>query len=215
MHLRSKLVDLLGFTLLTFSSIFILIDPITVTLFFVSLMKGVDRADQKMIARDASLYALAILLVFAVGGYGLLQLFGITLAALRIGGGVLLFLIGIEMVYARVSFTKQPGPQTSGEYKEEVAVTPLAIPIIAGPGAITTVIVLTGDAAGQGWPAIAVVFAAIFIVIVVVYYTMVHSYIIAGGIREKQLKVVNRVLGLLLLAIGVQFIITGIKAAFV
>jgi multiple antibiotic resistance protein len=208
-------VDLLGFTLLTFSSIFILIDPITVTLFFVSLMKGVDRADQKMIARDASLYALAILLVFAVGGYGLLQLFGITLAALRIGGGVLLFLIGIEMVYARVSFTKQPGPQTSGEYKEEVAVTPLAIPIIAGPGAITTVIVLTGDAAGQGWPAIAVVFAAIFIVIVVVYYTMVHSYIIAGGIREKQLKVVNRVLGLLLLAIGVQFIITGIKAAFV
>ncbi len=178
-------------------------------------MKGVDRADQKMIARDASLYALAILLVFAVGGYGLLQLFGITLAALRIGGGVLLFLIGIEMVYARVSFTKQPGPQTSGEYKEEVAVTPLAIPIIAGPGAITTVIVLTGDAAGQGWPAIAVVFAAIFIVIVVVYYTMVHSYIIAGGIREKQLKVVNRVLGLLLLAIGVQFIITGIKAAFV
>lgn len=208
-------MDLLGFTLLTFSSIFILIDPITVTLFFVSLMKGVDRADQKMIARDASLYALAILLVFAVGGYGLLQLFGITLAALRIGGGVLLFLIGIEMVYARVSFTKQPSPQTSGEYKEEVAVTPLAIPIIAGPGAITTVIVLTGDAAGQGWPAIAVVFAAIFIVIVVVYYTMVHSYIIAGGIREKQLKVVNRVLGLLLLAIGVQFIITGIKAAFV
>ena len=208
-------MDLLSFTLLTFSSIFILIDPITVTLFFVSLMKGVDRADQKMIARDASLYALAILLVFAVGGYGLLQLFGITLAALRIGGGVLLFLIGIEMVYARVSFTKQPGPQTSGEYKEEVAVTPLAIPIIAGPGAITTVIVLTGDAAGQGWPAIAVVFAAIFIVIVVVYYTMVHSYIIAGGIREKQLKVVNRVLGLLLLAIGVQFIITGIKAAFV
>jgi multiple antibiotic resistance protein len=208
-------VDLLSFTLLTFSSIFILIDPITVTLFFVSLMKGVDRADQQVIARDASLYALAILLVFAVGGYGILQLFGITLAALRIGGGVLLFLIGIEMVYARVSFTKQPGPQASGNYAEDVAVTPLAIPIIAGPGAITTVIVLVGDASGQGWPAIVIVFAAIFIVILAVYYAMVHSYIIAGGIREKQFKVVNRVLGLLLLAIGVQFIITGIKAAFV
>jgi multiple antibiotic resistance protein len=208
-------VDLLSFTLLTFSSIFILIDPITVTLFFVSLTKGVDRTDQRVIARDASLYALTILLIFAIGGYGILQLFGITLAALRIGGGVLLFLIGIEMVYARVSYTKQPGPQTSGDYAEEVAVTPLAIPIIAGPGAITTVIVLTGDASGQGWPAVAIVFAAIFIVILVVYYTMVHSYIIAGGIREKEFKVVNRVLGLLLLAIGVQFIITGIKAAFV
>jgi multiple antibiotic resistance protein len=208
-------VSLLSFTLLTFSSIFILVDPIAVTLVFVALTKGVDRADQRVIARDASLYALAILLIFAIGGYGILQLFGITLAALRIGGGVLLFLIGIEMVYARMSYTKQPGPQTSDSYAEEVAVTPLAIPIIAGPGAITTVIVLTGDALGQGWPAIAVVFAAIFIVILVVYYTMVHSYIIAGGIREKEFRVVNRVLGLLLLAIGVQFIIEGIKAAFV
>ncbi|MGD0716672.1 MAG: MarC family protein [Halobacteriota archaeon] len=207
-------MDLLSFALLTFSSIFILIDPITVTLVFVSLIKDVDRAHQRAIARDASLYALVILLVFAIGGPVILQLFGITLAALRIGGGVLLFLIGLEMVYARVSFTKQPVPQSAEAYAEDVAVTPLAIPIIAGPGAITTVIVLTGDGAELGWPAIATVIAAIFVVIYVVYYAMVHSYIIAGGIREKEFKVVNRVLGLLLLAIGVQFIITGIKAAF-
>ncbi|MGZ4862900.1 MAG: MarC family protein [Halobacteriota archaeon] len=207
-------MDLVSFALLTFSSIFILIDPITVTLVFVSLIRDVDRAHQQAIARDASLYALVILLVFAIGGYGILQFFGITLAALRIGGGVLLFLIGIEMVYARVSFTKQPVPQSAEAYAEDVAVTPLAIPIIAGPGAITTVIVLTGDGAELGWPAIATVIAAIFVVIYVVYYAMVHSYIIAGGIREKEFKVVNRVLGLLLLAIGVQFIITGIKAAF-
>jgi multiple antibiotic resistance protein len=207
-------MDLLSFALLTFSSIFILIDPITVTLFFVSSIKDVSRVHQRKIARDASLYALAILLVFAIGGYGILQLFGITLAALRIGGGVLLFLIGIEMVYARVSYTKQPIPQSAEAYAEDVAVTPLAIPIIAGPGAITTVIVLIGDAAGQGWPAIAIVFAAIFVVIGVVYCAMIYSYVITRGIREKELKVVNRVLGLLLLAIGVQFIITGIKAAF-
>ncbi|HYC19388.1 MAG TPA: MarC family protein [Candidatus Bathyarchaeia archaeon] len=208
------LMDLLSFALLTFSSIFILIDPITVTLVFVSLIRDIDRAHQRAIARDASLYALAILLVFAVGGYWILQLFGITLAALRIGGGVLLFLIGIEMVYARVSYSKQPVSQSAQDYAENVAVTPLAIPIIAGPGAITTVIVLTGDSAELGWPAIAIVVAAILVVICVVYYAMVHSYIIAGGIREKEFKVVNRVLGLLLLAIGVQFIITGIKAAF-
>jgi len=207
-------MDLLSFALLTFSSIFILIDPITVTLFFVSSIKDVSRVHQRKMARDASLYALAILLVFAIGGYGILQLFGITLAALRIGGGVLLFLIGIEMVYARVSYTKQPIPQSAEAYAEDVAVTPLAIPIIAGPGAITTVIVLIGDAAGQGWAAIAIVFAAIFVVIGVVYCAMIYSYVITRGIREKELKVVNRVLGLLLLAIGVQFIITGIKAAF-
>jgi multiple antibiotic resistance protein len=208
------LMDLLSFALLTFSSIFILIDPITVTLVFVSLIRDVDRAHQRAIARDAALYALAILLVFAIGGYWILQLFGITLAALRIGGGVLLFLIGLEMVYARVSYTKQPDPKSAEDYAEDVAVTPLAIPIIAGPGAITTVIVLTGDSAELGWPAIAIVVAAIFVVIYVVYYAMGHSYIIAGGIREKEFKVVNRVLGLLLLAIGVQFIITGIHAAF-
>jgi multiple antibiotic resistance protein len=211
--MRDKM-DLLSFALLTFSSIFILIDPITVTLFFVSSIKDVSRVHQRKMARDASLYALAILLVFAIGGYGILQLFGITLAALRIGGGVLLFLIGIEMVYARVSYTKQPIPQSAEAYAEDVAVTPLAIPIIAGPGAITTVIVLIGDAAGQGWAAIAIVFAAIFVVIGVVYCAMIYSYVITRGIREKELKVVNRVLGLLLLAIGVQFIITGIKAAF-
>ena len=207
-------MDLLSFALLAFSSIFILIDPITVTLVFVSLIRDVDRTHQRAIARDASLYALAILLVFAVGGYWILQLFGITLAALRIGGGVLLFLIGIEMVYARVSYSKQPVSQSAEDYAENVAVTPLAIPIIAGPGAITTVIVLTGDSAEVGWQAIAIVVAAILVVIYLVYYAMVHSYIIAGGIREKEFKVVNRVLGLLLLAIGVQFIITGIKAAF-
>ncbi len=208
-------MDLLSFALLAFSSIFILIDPITVTIFFVSLIKDVNRVHQRKMARDASIYALAILLVFAIGGYGILQLFGITLAALRIGGGVLLFLIGIEMVYARVSYTKQPIPQSAEAYAEDVAVTPLAIPIIAGPGAITTVIVLMGDAAGQGWSAIAIVFAAIFVVIGVVYCAMIYSYVITRGIREKELKVVNRVLGLLLLAIGVQFIITGIKAAFI
>jgi len=206
------LMDLLSFALLTFSSIFILIDPITVTLVFVSLIKDVDREHQRAIARDASLYALAILLVFAIGGPIILQLFGISLAALRIAGGVLLFLIGIEMVYARVSYTKQSVQQSAEAYAEDVAVTPLAIPIIAGPGAITTVIVLTGDATEQGWPAIAIVLAAIFVVIYVVYYAMVHSYVIAG-IREKEFKVVNRVLGLLLLAIGVQFIINGILAA--
>jgi len=208
------LMNLLSFALLTFSSIFILIDPITVTIVFVSLVKDVDRAHQRAIARDASLYALVILLVFALAGPIILQLFGITLAALRIAGGVLLFLIGIEMVYARVSYTKQPVQQSAEAYAEDVAATPLAIPIIAGPGAITTVIVLTGDATELGWPAIAIVFGAIFTVIYVVYYAMVHSYIIAGGIREKEFKVVNRVLGLLLLAIGVQFIITGIQAAF-
>jgi len=207
------LMNLLSFALLTFSSIFILIDPITVTIVFVSLVKDVDRAHQRAIARDASLYALVILLVFALAGPIILQLFGITLAALRIAGGVLLFLIGIEMVYARVSYTKQPVQQSAEAYAEDVAATPLAIPIIAGPGAITTVIVLTGDATELGWPAIAIVLGAIFLVIFAVYYAMVHSYIIAGGIREKEFKVVNRVLGLLLLAIGVQFIINGIITA--
>ncbi len=207
-------MDLLGFALLSFSSVFILIDPITVTLVYVSLTKGIDRAKQRQIARDATVYALIILLVFAIGGYGILQLFGITLAALRIGGGILLFLIGIEMVYARMSLTKQPFA-TAEDYAEAIAVTPLAIPIIAGPGAITTVVVLTGEGLSLGLAGVAIVLAAILVIIIIVYYGMLNSQIIAGGIREKEFRVVNRVLGLLLLAIGVQFIIDGIKAAIV
>jgi multiple antibiotic resistance protein len=208
-------MDLLGFALLSFSSVFILIDPITVTLVYVALTKGVDRTKQREIARDATVYALAILLIFALGGYGILQLFGISLAALRIGGGILLFLIGIEMVYARMSYTKRPAAEKAEDYAEDISITPLAIPIIAGPGAITTVVVLTGEALGLGLGGVAIVVAAILVVIGVVYYAMLNSHFITGGIREKEFRVVNRVLGLLLLAIGVQFIIDGIKAAIV
>ena len=208
-------MDLLGFALLSFSSVFILIDPITVTLVYVSLTKGVDRTKQREIARDATVYALVTLLIFAIGGYGILQLFGISLAALRIGGGILLFLIGIEMVYARMSYTKRPVAEKAEDYVEDIAVTPLAIPIIAGPGAITTVVVLAGEALGLGWEGVAIVLAAIFVVIGVVYYAMLNSHFIAGGIREKEFRVINRILGLLLLAIGVQFVIDGIKAAIV
>jgi len=110
-------MDLLSFALLTFSSIFILIDPITVTLVFVSLIRDVDRAHQRAIARDAALYALAILLVFAIGGYWILQLFGITLAALRIGGGVLLFLIGLEMTWSITRWVTPTSLQEASEKK--------------------------------------------------------------------------------------------------
>ncbi len=113
-----------------------------------------------------------------------------------------------------MSLTKQSAASAE-TYAEDIAVTPLAIPIIAGPGAITTVVVLTGEGVSLGWEGVAIVLAAILVIITVVYYVMLNSQVIAGGIREKEFRVVNRVLGLLLLAIGVQFIIDGIKAAVV
>ncbi|BBL67659.1 MarC family protein [Methanoculleus chikugoensis] len=215
------MVDLLSFVLLSFSSILIVVNPLAATLIFVSLTGTMDQAAKLRVARDATRFALITLLLFTFAGGWILQLFGISIEAFRIAGGILLFGIGMDMVYAKTSRTKMTATEKyEGQDADDIAVMPLAIPMIAGPGAITSVIVLmneamaTNGATGMNIAAIAVVPLAAVTAIWITYYMMRNADIIVRRIGQREYRAVNRLMGMLLIAIAVQFIIIGIRTAF-
>lgn len=209
------MADLLSFILLSLSSIIIVVNPLAATLIFVSLTGTMDQAAKLKIAREASQFALAVLLIFTFGGGWILQIFGISIEAFRIAGGVLLFGIGMDMVYAKTSRTKMTATEKyEGQDTDDIAIMPLAIPMIAGPGAITSVIVLMNEAMPMGLVAIAMVPLAVIVAIGITYYMMKNADVIVRRIGQREYRAVNRLMGMLLIAIAVQFIIVGIKAAF-
>ncbi|MDK2890764.1 MAG: multiple antibiotic resistance protein [Methanoculleus sp.] len=209
------MTDLLSFALLSFSSIIIVVNPLAATLIFVSLTGTMDQAAKLRVARDASRFALIILLLFTFAGGWILQLFGISIEAFRIAGGLLLFGIGMDMVYAKTSRTKMTATEKyEGQDADEIAVMPLAIPMIAGPGAITSAIVLMNEAMGMSVAAIAVVPIAAVAAIGITYYMMQNADIIVRRIGQREYRAVNRLMGMLLIAIAVQFILIGIRTAF-
>jgi multiple antibiotic resistance protein len=207
--------DLVIFSLLTVSSLFIIVNPLAATIAFLSLTPSVSHATRVQIAGDASRYALAILLVFAIGGGYILSLFGISLQAFRIAGGILLFGIGMEMVYARPSRTKLTVTEKyESKEGEDIAVMPLATPMITGPGAITTAIVLMNEAVPMGFTAMAIVIGVSIAAIAATYVMMCNADLIVNRVGERQSRAINRLMGMLLIAIAVQFVINAIKEAF-
>jgi multiple antibiotic resistance protein len=206
--------DIVSFALLAFSSIIILINPFTATLTFVSLTEHLAIEDRKKVARDSIRYSVIILLIFALLGAVILQLFGISLEAFRIAGGILLFGIGMEMIYAKTSRTKVTATEKyESKEAEDVAIIPLAFPMITGPGAITTTLVLMNETGGLPVD-IAVVILSILGSLVITYLMMVNSDKIVARIGQRELRAINRLMGMLLIAIAVQFVITGVKLAF-
>lgn len=207
--------DLITFSLLTLSSLFIIVNPLAATLAFLSLTPGLKHEVRMEIAGDATRYALIILLVFTVAGGYILGLFGISLQAFRIAGGILLFYIGMEMVYARTSRTRLTATEKyESKEGEDIAVMPLATPMITGPGAITTAIVLMNEAATIGIPAMLVVILSAALMIAITYVMMRNADLIVNRVGVRQYRAINRLMGMLLIAIAVQFVITGIKEAF-
>ncbi len=207
--------DLVTFSLLTLSSLFIIVNPLTATLTFLSLTPTLVHKERLQIAGDAAVYALGILLVFTIGGGYILSLFGISLQAFRIAGGILLFYIGMEMVYARTSRTRLTATEKyEGREGEDIAVMPLATPMISGPGAITTAIVLMNEAVPMGLPAMGIVVITVILVIAITYLMLRNADFISNHIGVRQFRAINRLMGMLLIAIAVQFVINGVKEAF-
>ena len=207
--------DVLSFALLAISSILIIVNPLGATLIYVSLTTNLDKPMRDSIARDSCRFALIILLFVAVLGAWILQLFGISLEAFRIAGGILLFGIGMEMVYAKTSRTKLTATEKyESRDTEDIAIMPIAIPMIAGPGAITTTIVLMNEAIVLTPLAVGVVFISIILSIVITYYMMKNSDYIMSKVGQREYRAINRLMGMLLIAIAVQFVLTGIRTAF-
>jgi multiple antibiotic resistance protein len=206
--------DPVSFVLLSLSSLLVIVNPLGAAMIYVSMTQTFDRETKRRTAIEASWYALIVLVVFALLGGIILELFGISLAAFRIGGGILLFMIGLEMVYAKVSRSKMTATEKYEGDADDVAVMPIAIPMIAGPGAITTVIVLIDEASALGLWAYGVVFVSIAVTSVVTHQMMAHSDWIVSRVGQREFRAVNRIMGILLIAIAVQFVIDGLKVAF-
>jgi len=160
-------------------------------------------------ARRAAWTCFAVLCGFAMAGTLIFKLFGITLPAFKIAGGLILLLIGMEMVQARRSQTKETPTETEeGIEKEDVGIIPLGVPMMAGPGSISTVMVLMGGAPAW-WYAIPIL-VAIAITAVASYLTLAAADRVRVYLGETGIRILTRMMGLLLTAIAIQFMLNGL-----
>lgn len=200
--------------LLALSTFFATIGPADLVLVFAALTERMTTAERRVMALRGTLIALGILLFFALFGDPLLKLFGITIPALRIAGGVLLLLISIDMVFARHSGGTGTTPEEESEARtrHDISVFPLATPLIAGPGAISAVILLA-TAEGLFTPGWLLVVLALGAILVLCYLAMLVAIPIQRLLGLTGLAVVSRVVGVLLAALAIQFLIDGIRTS--
>ncbi|MCB0212353.1 MAG: MarC family protein [Anaerolineae bacterium] len=195
----------------TFTTLFATIGPIDVAAMFAALTTDETPRQRRSTAMRGTLIAAAILLLFALLGQSILNTLGISLAALRTAGGILLLLIGIDMVFARSSGgTSTTADETKeAALKQDIAVFPLATPLIAGPGAMGAVILLMADAEGnllrQG-----VIILVLLAILVLTFLVLLGAGQIQKLLGVTGLHVISRVFGVLLSALAVQFIFDGI-----
>lgn len=190
------------------------VDPIGVAWLFAAMTHGTARLEQRRMAVTATLLASSILLVFFFTGTTLLDWFGITIPAFRIAGGALLFLLSIDMVFARQSGLRSTTTkeQQEASHKQDISVFPLAFPLLAGPGAITTILLMT-SASGSSvayWQSLLV----LAMVVLITLLTLLFAPVLVKVLGETGANVISRILGLLLTALAVQFMVDGIKTAF-
>jgi len=203
--------DAFSFALVAFSSLIVIINPLMVTSVFITLTANATPAAKQAIIRRTSLTAFIVLLVFAVSGTLIFKFFSITIGAFQIAGGIILFSVAMGMLHARTSRTKQtPEEMDEAMSREDIAVVPLAIPIVSGPGAITTVVVLSGET--RAIPNIAILFLAIVVAMVIVFVMLRNADRVQNFMGLAGLNITTRLMGLVLAAVAVQFVIHGVES---
>ena len=196
------------FSLLAFSSIFFLVDPFAALPTFLAVTQGADAAKRRRMAGKASLTALLFLSAFAMGGQYIFKLFGITLPAFEIAGGIILLLIGLDMLEAKRSATQEAsGDTVAAASKEDAGIVPLGIPMLAGPGSITSVMVLVGQAQTKGQ--MMAILGAIAVTAGICYLVLGNSDRVARALGDTGIRILVRIMGLLLVALAVQYFVNG------
>jgi multiple antibiotic resistance protein len=201
--------SMMQFSVVAFTSIFFLVDPFAVIPAFLSMTATDSPAQRRRSAKRAALTCFIVLSMFALVGSFIFRLFGLTLPAFEIAGGLILLLIGLEMLQAKRSGTQESAKETEeGEQKDDPGVLPLGIPMLAGPGAISTVMVLMGPDPDvqRSIP----IFAAIAV-------TSLASFLVLSGadrvrkyMGETGIRIMMRLMGLILTALAVQFVLNGL-----
>jgi multiple antibiotic resistance protein len=194
-------------------SIVVISNPISTSAVFIALTQGMPQEEKVRIVKKSVTYSLGILLFFAFSGFLIFQIFGFSIGAFRIAGGVLLFSTAVGMLNPR------PSKEAADEKSRDISLIPLSIPFTAGPGTIVTVVVLMAQAQAfigdidtvTGVLAMVGVVIGIIVTVAVSYLMMTRSDRIDAVLKEGGRKVVTRLMGLLVMAIAIQFIINGIK----
>jgi multiple antibiotic resistance protein len=198
-----------AFFITSFVTLFVIIDPIGLTPMFVALTQGMSPKQRRAIAIRATLVSAGILAAFAVFGEALLGFIGISMAAFKIAGGILLLLTALDMLFERRSKRRENTADDEDEDFDDPSVFPLAIPLIAGPGSIATVILLAGTT--PGYAGLGLSLAVMLLVLVVTFIFFQAASPLERMLGKTGINVVSRLLGMLLAALAVQFMLNGLK----
>jgi len=197
------------FSLLAVSSIFFLVDPFAAIPTFLAITEGMDTARRKRMARKGALTCFIVLTAFAVAGKLIFRTFGITLPAFEIAGGLILLLIGLDMLEARRSPTQEAsGDAEEASRKEDAGIVPLGIPMLAGAGAISSVMVLVGQVE-EAWQMAAIIGCIAFTALVS-YLVLAGASRVRSVLGETGIRILVRIMGLLLVALAMQFFVNGL-----
>ncbi|WP_372573178.1 MarC family protein [Ruegeria jejuensis] len=197
----------MAFLISAFTTLFVVIDPPAQTSIFLAITHEMDLQTRRRIALRACLTASLILILFAAFGEALLGFVGISMSAFRVAGGALLFLTAMDMLFDRR--TKRRENSAEEEEHPDPSIFPLAIPLIAGPGAIATIILLAGQ--NPGIEGLATVIAVMLAVMAILLVLNLNSHLLGRLLGKTGLNVVTRLLGMLLAALAVQFILDGLR----
>jgi multiple antibiotic resistance protein len=191
-----------------FLTLLVVIDPVGLMPIFISLAGKYTPAQQDQIARRAVLVAGGILFIFALVGNWLLHYLGISLEAFQIAAGLLLLRIAVDMVFAQRE-RETAEEEQEAQLRNDISVFPLAIPLIAGPGTLASLLILTAEVGGDQWGLLAIL-AIVVVVLLIAYVVFRLSKRLAYTFGQTGINVITRVLGVFLTALAVQYIISGI-----
>lgn len=203
-----RMPALLSEFLVAFAALFVVVEPLGAVPLFTTLTRNRPSGEARAIARRASVVGAGVLGGFALAGHGLLSVLGVRIDAFRMAGGLLLLLTALDMLRAQASGCRcSPQEMNAAQGHEDLAVVPLAIPVLAGPGSMATVMMLMSRGAGLG--SVVAVLAAVVAVFVASWAVLRSAERVAGWLGPSLLSVIQRVLGLVLAALSIQFVVEG------
>ena len=199
------------FAVLALSSIFFLVDPFAAIPAFLAITESADPVRRRRMARKGALTCFIVLTGFALGGQLLFRMFGITLPAFEVAGGLILLLIGLDMLEAKRSPTQEASGDTEeAAAKEDAGIVPLGIPMLAGPGAISSVMVLVGQVPNLWHWEMGAILGSITFTCVVTYWVLASASQVRRVMGDTGIRILVRVMGLLLVALAMQFFVNGL-----
>ena len=200
----------LEFFILCFSSLFALINPIGIVPIYLTITQEYNKRERDKIAIKAILFSLLVLLLFALIGDFIFSFYNITIHGFRIAGGILLLKISFDMIESKRSRSRTtPSEELEAEEKNDIAYTPLSIPLIAGPGSIASIMILSSEA--KNTIDKLTLFATLIIVLIITFFIFKVSKNLSKNFGKLGLRILQRIMGLILMVISIEFILKGIK----